>query len=139
MKELILWLHIVSASFWVGGMLFLSIVVAPFLKEKPYRGDFFDSAVRRFSFYGTFISLGILLLTGLGITFYIHGGFRKAIYEKLFLFVVILIISLYHDLWAGPRALKSEGYRKVARYIGLANLILSLLMVYMGVRIRMGL
>ena len=139
MKEFILWLHIVSASFWVGGMLFLSLVLVPFLKDKPYKGDFFASAVQRFSFYGTFLSLGLLLITGLGITFYIQGGFRRTIYEKLFLFVVILIISLYHDLWAGPRALRSERYRKVARYIGITNLILSLIMVYMGVRIRMGL
>ncbi len=139
MKELILWLHIVSASFWVGGMLFLSLVIVPFLRDKPYKKDFFASAVQRFSFYGTFLSLGLLLITGLGITFYIQGGFRRTIYEKLFLFVVILIISLYHDLWAGPRALQIERYRKIARYIGIVNLILSLIMVYMGVRIRMGL
>ncbi len=139
MKELIVLIHVVAASFWVGGMLFLSLVIAPFLKDKPYREDFFGSAVQRFSFYGTFISLGLLLLTGIGITLYIQGGFRRTIFEKLFLFIVILIISLYHDLWAGPRALRSEGYRKVARYLGIANLLLSLIMVYMGVRIRMGL
>jgi len=120
-------------------MLFLSLVIVPFLKDKPYKGDFFNSAVQRFSFYGTFISLGILLATGIGITFYVQGGFRRTIYEKLFLFFVILLISLFHDLWAGPRALKEERYRRIARSIGIANLVLSLIMVYMGVRIRMGL
>lgn len=138
MKEILLWLHVVSASFWVGGMMFLSLVVVPFLKNKPYKNDFFTSAVKRFSFYGTFISLVILLMTGVGITILVQGGFRRTIYEKLFVFIVIFCISLFHDLWAGPRALESDKYRKIARYLGLVNLILSLLMVYMGVRIRMG-
>jgi putative copper export protein len=138
MKEFILWAHVVLASFWVGGMLFLSLVVAPFIKNKPYRDEFFSEAVQRYSFYGTFVTLSLLLLTGVALAFLYHGGFRRTIYEKLFLIVIIFGVSLYHDLVAGPKAVEEVRYRKIARYIGLLNLVLAFLMVYLGVRIRSG-
>ncbi|GAB6065028.1 DUF4149 domain-containing protein [Aquifex pyrophilus] len=140
MKELFLFLHVVLATFWVGGMLFLSLVVAPYLKDKPQiRNEAFQEVGKRFSLYGTFLSLLLLLITGLVNAYLLHGGFRRSIYEKLFLFFIVVIVSLFHDLWAGKKALYSEKHRKIAKWLGIINLILSLLLVYMGVRIRLGL
>ena len=139
-KELLIWLHVVLASFWVGGMIFLSLVVAPFIRSRPYRNEVFQEVGRRFSLYGTFLTLGLLFLTGIGIAYLVHGGLeRRTIKEKLFLFVIILVVSLLHDLWAGRKAVESEFHRRWARNLGIVNLLLSLLMVYMGVRIRLGL
>ncbi len=138
MKEFVLWAHVVLASFWVGGMVFLSVVVAPFIRKKPYRDDFLLEATKRYSFYGTFITLALLFITGIALSFLYHGGMRRSVYEKLFLFAVILVLSLTHDLWAGPRAFVEPRYRTIARYMGIVNLFLGLLMVYMGVRIRTG-
>jgi len=139
MKELFLFLHVVLATFWVGGMLFLSLVVAPYLKDKPQiRNEAFQEVGKRFSLYGTFLSLLFLFITGLVNTYLIQGGFRRSIYEKLVLFFVVVIVSLFHDLWAGKKALYSEKHRVWAKWLGIINLILSLLLVYMGVRIRLG-
>lgn len=140
MKEFFLFLHVVLATFWVGGMIFLSLVVVPYLRKKPeVRDEAFQEVGKRFSLYGTFISLFLLLITGLVNTYLLHGGFRKSIYEKLFLFFIVVVISLAHDFWAGKKALYSEYHRKWAKWLGIANLIISLMLVYMGVRIRLGL
>jgi putative copper export protein len=139
-KELFLWLHVVLATFWVGGMIFLSLVIVPYIKDKPFRNEAFQEVGKRFSLYGTMITLFLLLITGLANAYLLHGGItRRSIMEKLGLFAIIVVVSLVHDLWAGKKALYSEKHRKMAKWLGIANLLLGLLAVYMGVRIRLGL
>ncbi len=139
-KEILIWLHVVLASFWVGGMMFLSLVVVPYVKDKPFRNEAFQEVGRRFSLYGTLLTLTLLLITGLANAYLIHGGLeRRTVKEKLVLFFLVVIISLVHDLWAGKRAVDSEYHRRWAKVIGIFNLLLGLVMVYMGVRIRLGL
>ena len=139
-KEVFLFLHLIFASFWVGGMIFLSLVVVPYIKDKPFKGEAFQEVGKRFSLYGTALTLTALLATGLANAYLLHGGLeRRTILEKLFLFAVIVIVSLAHDLWAGKKALDSEFHRVWAKRLGILNLILALLMVYLGVRIRLGL
>lgn len=120
-------------------MLFLSFVVAPYLRKHPeIMGEAFQEVGKRFSLYGTLISLSLLFITGLVNTYLLHGGFRRSVYKKLFTFFVVVVVSLAHDLWAGKKAIGSEHHRKWARVLGIINLILSLLLVYLGVRIRLG-
>ncbi|NPB06261.1 MAG: DUF4149 domain-containing protein [Aquificae bacterium] len=139
MRELLLFLHVLLATFWVGGMIFLSLVVVPYLKDKPQiRDEAFQEVGRRFSFYGTFLSLALLFITGMGITHLIQGGFRPSILFKLALFFVVVAVSLLHDLWAGKKAVESETHRLWARRLGIANLVLSVLLVLLGVLIRLG-
>lgn len=138
-KEFFLWLHVILAAFWVGGMIFLSLVIAPYIKDKPFRDEAFQEVGKRFSLYGTMITLSLLLITGLANAYLLHGGLeRRSVIEKLVLFFIIVVVSLVHDLWAGKKAIGSEYHRKWARWLGLINLILALIMVYMGVRIRLG-
>ena len=138
-KEIVLWLHVILATFWVGGMIFLSLVIAPYIKDKPFRNEAFQEVGKRFSLYGTMITLSLLLLTGIANAYLLHGGFeRRSIKEKLFLFGIIVAVSLTHDLWAGRKALSSRKYALWARWLGLINLLLGLVAVYMGVRIRLG-
>ncbi|RLJ70136.1 uncharacterized protein DUF4149 [Hydrogenivirga caldilitoris] len=138
-KELFLWLHVILATFWVGGMIFLSLVIAPYIKDKPFRNEAFQEVGKRFSLYGTMITLSLLLATGLVNAYLLHGGLTKrSIMEKLGLFALIVFISLVHDLWAGKRALNSKKHALWARWLGLINLLLGFAAVYMGVRIRLG-
>ncbi len=140
LEQFFLWLHVILGAFWVGGMIFLSLVVVPYLKDKPFRAEAFQEVGKRFSLYGTLITLSLLLLSGIANVYLLHGGsFRRSILEKLFLFGIIVVISLLHDLWAGRKAFYSEKHRKIAKWIGIINLILGLVMVWMGVRIRLGL
>ena len=121
-------------------MLFLSLIVAPYVRNKPYRGEFFRDVGKRYSLYGTLLALALLLMTGLYLAYALHGGIgRRTILEKIALFSVILVISLIHDLWFGFRGLESRRFALLARLLGLLNLLLSLMMVYLGVRIRLGL
>ncbi len=120
-------------------MLFLSIILAPFVRRLPIKDQAFQEVGRRFSFYGTFITLTLLLLTGLGNVFLIHGGnFSRSVWEKLGLFAVIVVVSLVHDLWAGKRAVESDSMKMVARTLGIINLILGIMAFYLGIRIRLG-
>ena len=139
-KEIFLWVHVVLATFWVGGMIFLSLVIAPYIKDKPFRNEAFQEVGKRFSLYGTMITLSLLFLTGVANAYLLHGGLeRRSIREKLFLFGIIVVVSLVHDLWAGKKALSSKRHAVWARWLGLINLLLGLGAVYMGVRIRLGL
>jgi putative copper export protein len=139
-KEVILWLHVILASFWVGGMIFLSLVVVPYVKDKPFRNEAFQEVGRRFSLYGTAVTLALLFITGVANAYLLHGGLeRRTLKEKMILFLIVVAVSLAHDLWAGKRAVESEYHRRWAKVLGILNLFLGLIMVYMGVRIRLGL
>jgi len=121
-------------------MIFLSLVVVPYIKDKPFKNEAFEEVGKRFSFYGTMVTLALLFITGSVVAHLLHGGFTtRTLKEKLFLFFVIVAVSLLHDLWAGKKALYSEKHRKLAKWLGIVNLILSLLIVHLGVRIRLGL
>ncbi len=121
-------------------MIFLSLVVVPYIKDKPFKREAFEEVGKRFSFYGTMVTLSLLFITGSVVAHLLHGGFTtRTLKEKLFLFFVIVVVSLLHDLWAGKKAFESEKHRKIAKWLGIINLILGLVIVYLGVRIRLGL
>ncbi|MFN3263321.1 MAG: hypothetical protein ACK42C_00285, partial [Aquificaceae bacterium] len=102
MKELVLFLHIVLASLWVGGMLFLVLVLAPFVRKLPIRDQAFQEVGRRFSLYGTLGSLSLLFLTGLLNIHYILGfsglldlsnPYTRTLMHKLIVFFFIVVVS----------------------------------------------
>lgn len=147
MKELVLFLHIVFATLWVGGMIFLVFVVSPFVRKLPIRDQVFQEVGRRFSFYGTFFSLLLLFITGLINIHYIVGlsslfdlsiPYTKTLLQKIGIFFLVVIVSLVHDLYFGPRAVSSSFHRYMARLLGLINLFLSLFIVYLAVKLRFG-
>ena len=147
MRELMLFLHVILAMLWVGGMLFLVLVLAPFIRKLPIRDQAFQEVGRRFSFYGTLLALLGLFITGLFNVHYILGfsnifnfsnPYTLTLWHKIALFVLIVIVSLVHDLYFGKRAVESSFHRGMARFLGLLNLILSLAVVYFAVRLRFG-
>ncbi|MFN4320198.1 MAG: DUF4149 domain-containing protein [Aquificaceae bacterium] len=147
MKELVLFLHIVFASLWVGGMIFLAFVVSPFVRKLPIRDQVFQEVGRRFSFYGTFISLLILFITGLinahyivGITslFDLSSTYTKTLLHKIGIFLLVVVVSLFHDVYFGPRAVSSSFHRLMAKFLGFINLFLSLFIVYLAAKLRFG-
>jgi putative copper export protein len=146
-KELALFLHVLFACIWVGGMLALVFVVAPVLRGLKNREELFLTLGRRLSFYGTFLSLGGLFITGLINIHYLLGfsqfldlsnPYTKTLWNKLFAFFCVVGVSLAHDLYFGKRAYERRFNLYMARFLGFLNLILSLLVVFFATKLRLG-
>ncbi len=147
-----LFLHVIAAIFWIGGMLFLTLVVAPFLKtlELEKKREIYQVVGTKYRFWG-WIALVILVVTGpvnlyyLGVTpdmlfdasFYTTPYGRRVL-EKIGLVVVVLVSSVLHDFWFGPGARSSQSYSRIAMILGRANLLIALAIVVLAVMMRTG-
>jgi putative copper resistance protein D len=63
---LLVWLHVLAAVSWIGGMIFLSVVLVPVLKHEPYASQkalLFRTVARRFRVM-VWGAITILLLIG---------------------------------------------------------------------------
>lgn len=157
------WLHIVVAAIWVGGMVFLALVLVPAIRRPEYQ-HLAAGLVRwtgtRFRTVG-WVCLGLLVLTG-GINLAVRGvrwgdlwsapfwqgSFGRALGIKLLLVAMILMMSAWHDFVIGPQAAaalqgdpaspEATGSRSRARWFGRLNLGLSLLVVALGVMLVRG-
>jgi len=139
------WLHIIGVSFWIGGMLFLPMVLLPSIKDHPDRRNLLMQSGLKFRFFG-YIVLGLLLVTGIsniflrGVDvswkFLVISRYGKLVITKLVLFLCILAVSLLHDVQARKRLSTDEEKRKfkiIAVWSGRILLIISLIMAFIGV------
>lgn len=156
-------IHILSAMFWMGGMLFTIFVIVPSLKHpqlNPSRGDFFTIMGKYFSniSWALFIILlitGYYQLTYRGYSWEIlitskfwHSHFGFILAHKLIYFALMLIVSGIHDFWLGPKTAlliqqqpdcaTTTRYRKLTRRIGQVNFIFGLLIVYYALSLVRG-
>jgi len=145
------WLHIVGGAFWIGGMLFLPLVLLPGIRNHPDRSKLLMSTGLKFRFYG-YIVLAMLLVTGLlniylrsisfSWIFFTESRYGRLVSLKIILFICMLLASFIHDWFAGRKAIRQmEGNRKlklIARWTGRILLLISLLMAYIGVLLSRG-
>jgi uncharacterized membrane protein len=106
-------LHIAAAMFWVGGQLFLGLVLGPVARRQlapPHRMSLTLAVAQRFKRF-SHGALGVLLLTGLYHIRYVFlssaGSFLDTSYGRLFtikmgFLVLSLILSVLHDREWGP-------------------------------------
>jgi putative copper resistance protein D len=154
MVKIALLLHIISAIFWVGGMLFLVLVIAPFLKtvsDPKAKSQIFQVVGKQYRFWG-WVAIITLLITGPFMLYYLYGmpfsalfdpafyatGFGKAVLGKIALVTLIVISALVHDFWIGPKAKNSPKHARLARIFGRTNLIIAIFIVLFAVFIRAG-
>lgn len=151
-------IHIVSAIVWIGGMTFMIMVLVPALRKNVDRKTFsalFHSVGVRFRKIG-WIALLLLIITGVynldfrgydledlwtGALF--MGEFGHVLMQKLIAFSAILLISIVHDFWIGPTATRlarqdplsqqTARYRKSAAWMGRINFMLGIIVVAMGI------
>lgn len=156
-------LHVVAAMVWTGGMLFLVLVVVPWLRSRGGGGaaTFLRETGVRFRTVGWWCFL-VLMVTG---TFNLHvrgvgiltlsegtfwrSDFGRTLAVKLLLVVAVLAVSLIHDFVVGPRAtsllerepLSEEATRarRRASMLGRLNLLLGLAIVLCAVMLVRGL
>jgi len=155
------YLHIVSAMIWVGGMIFLALIVVPVVKSPAFE-QFANRLIRltgeRFRRIGWGI-ITTLVITGTFNAVYRVGGsalwekefwgtpFGLTLSHKLFFVGIIIIISAIHDFSLGPKASKAleegesgeaEKLRKRAGWLGRVNLLLSLIVVFLAIMLVRG-
>lgn len=119
----LVWLHLLAAVVWIGGMLFLSLVLAPVMRSRaavPEWPAMFRTAALRFRWmvYGAIVvllSTGPLLVYERGVLLLSPAGWPPALQLKLALVVVLLMLTAVHDLVLGPQmrslAAKSDQMR----------------------------
>ena len=117
MHQAIVYLHIISAVTWLGGMLFLAMVMVP-LARRDSGGGFatLREAAKKFVpiAWASKIVLaatgGYLAWTYFGVrpgTFFGgEGHFLQFLQMKTGLFLIVVLLSLAHDFWLGPRMLE---------------------------------
>lgn len=160
MRELYLasvYIHVMAAITWVGGMVFIVAVVVPWLR----RGDRRTAALlmrdtgKRFRSVG-WACLLLLVVTGtfnlwargvriqsLWDPMWLASPFGRAVIAKTALVTLILVISVAHDFFIGPAASRAvetgrpheeaERLRRRASLLGRANLTLALLVVAVAI------
>ena len=111
MMSILIWLHLLAAVSWVGGTIFLSLVLAPSyraLASKPDVGVLFRTSAKRFRLV-VWGAVAVLLLTG-PLLVLSHGWplfeparWPSSLRIKLVLVAVLLLMTLAHDLVLGPR------------------------------------
>lgn len=108
---LVVWLHLVAAMVWIGGMVFLSLVLAPALKQEPFavqRGDLIRTVGLRFravvwSSIGVLLTTGPALMAARGWSLGAPGGWPAVLVAKLVLVTIVLALAAAHDFFIGPR------------------------------------
>lgn len=144
-------LHIVAACLWLGGMLFLILAFIPGIKNHPDKVNLIDQVSLRFRKVGI-VALLILLVTGIvqleyrGVQwtweYFTDTPFGKVAGLKILVFIAIVTISLVHDHYLGTRAIEAwknrPGHpetvqlRNLSRILGRVSFILALLAVLLG-------
>ena len=163
MYHLSVYIHILSAIFWIGGMLFTVAVLVPATRHKLLsnkKGEFFTLVGKKFSriswvLFIVLIITGITNLLARGYTLpslttaaFWNSYLGSKLFIKLLLFAAVLIISGVHDFYAGPKAaqlmdeqpksLKTKRMRKLSSWLGRVNLLLGLGILYYAMRLLRG-
>lgn len=156
------WVHILAATVWIGGMLFLVLVVVPWLLKggRTHAAVFLRETGERFRNVGWACFL-VLLTTGafnlsargvrlsdFGRTEWLQSPFGTTVAFKLCVFLLVLLVSAVHDFSVGPRATRAiasdphspeaRTERRRASLLGRVNVLLALILVAAGVMLVRG-
>lgn len=158
-----MWLHLLAAVVWIGGLAFISMVLAPTLRDpalRPQALPVLRAAGRKFMRVG-YASLLVLVVTGTANLFLKAGGsfatvaawwpttYGHLLAAKLALVALVIGLSLYHDFAVGPaaaRALRADpqssealALRRRAALLGRTNAILSIAILTLALLLVRGL
>lgn len=155
-------LHILAATAWVGGILFLVLVVVPWLRAggQVNAGLFLRETGHRFrsvawACFALLVATGTFQLWIRGVRAgdflraeWLGTPFGNTVVLKLGLFFAVLLVSLYHDFVIGPRATlalqqdptspESARLRRSASLLGRLNALLALALIAVAVSLVRG-
>lgn len=151
-------IHVMAALIWLGGMFFLALVGAPVLRKLPspeMRQEMFEQIGKQFRTVG-WIAIAALLVTGLfnlrfrgylsweilGSAHFWGSAYGKTLAWKLVSVAAMLIVQGVHDFIHGPAASRAVPgspealrLRKQAALMARINAILGLVVVLAAVKL----
>lgn len=120
---LLVWIHLLAAVLWIGGMLFLSLTLVPVLQQDSFaasRRPFFKAIALRFRRFA-WLCILLLLVTGpllLGRhvgSFLAPTTWPPVVQAKLTLVFLLLLLTTLHDFVIGPRVGRILGVPEESR------------------------
>jgi putative copper export protein len=148
-RAFVLWLHIVAAATWIGGIIFFAAAGRRLRALARQEGsNAFRAAARAFRDL-SWIAVAVLLVTGAA---NLHAlgllqDFPRMIWDrawllwKLGLVAAMIVVKALHDFVIGPRGASNPGSRawfRAAMVAGWLNLVLGLAVFYLALRIARG-
>jgi uncharacterized membrane protein len=135
---LVRWLHVLAAITWIGGMLFIALVLVPVtrrLGDQALRTRLVHDAGMRFRTVG-WIAIGVLVVTG-ALNLWMHPVLLSShrFHWKLGLVVLAVVLSAFHDFVLGPRAGApgaDPSARVRASWVARINVVVVLIIVALG-------
>lgn len=159
--QLNVFVHVLSAIVWLGGMFFLAAVGAPVLRKvRPaeVRAGLFKQIGIQFRLLG-WICIVLLIATGVanlhfrglltaevwtGLAFW-TTGYGRVLGAKLVLVTAMVLVQGIHDFALGPAASRAPSggpaalrLRKWAAWLARVNTVLGVVLVYVAVRLARG-
>jgi copper transport protein len=116
---LIDFIHNFGASLWIGGLIYLAFVIAPFIKkanlEEPIKASALSIILPRFSTIPVIV-LGVIVITGPFLLYILESNlaltlasfYGKVLIVKLSLAAVMIAIGGYNQVKIYPQALKES-------------------------------
>ncbi len=162
--QLFVWLHVLAATVWIGGMLFISYAVLPLLRHPsifPIRAVLLTQLGLRIRLVG-WITLAVLLATGVLLLFargyqwedfwqmgFWQAQFGKILRWKLLLYAATVVTTLAHDLYFGPKSAQlaerlpeehpeRQRMRRISSWLGRLVVLFALILSFLGVLLSRG-
>ena len=150
-----IWIHVLSAVVWIGGMAFISTAFVPGLnrwaplhRDPDDRSRLLALVTQRFKTV-SWAAIALLLVTGLLNVIHRSGEWTgqaaRLLAVKLVLVALMVVLSGLHDFILGPRLSAVRRERSASRnanalqravpWLARINLILALAIVYLAVLI----
>lgn len=165
MYQFNVWLHILMATIWVGGLIYTSAIVIPFAltKEGEERQQIIRGLARRFRKIG-WASIVVLLLTGIGNLYLrlapirieqlfngeafdptkVDGFIAKWLAWKILLVILMIALMLYHDISSLAAAKQHQGksaklpHHRAGSIAAALATLLAIAVLYVSVRLVRG-
>jgi uncharacterized membrane protein len=156
LPSLVLWIHILAAIAWVGGMIFLTLVVVPVergVQDRKLRYELVNKIGTRFKYLG-WGSIVLLVITGLynvlqkipSWDVLLSTSYGKTLLLKLVFVFIMFALSALHDFYLGPKLvqrgkIKKEKITNLTRFLTIlarGNLLLGLIVILLAVTLRSG-
>ena len=138
---LVRWIHVLAAMVWIGGMLFVALVLVPAARrlDPALRARLVHDLGVRFRTVG-WIALLVMIATGLlNLWFRPYLLAAPRFHVKIALVIVALGLAALHDFVLGPRAGQAgadPAARVRASWVARTNVLIALAIVLLGLALR---